>query len=162
MKDNILKYLLILSLVLNLSLLGAAGYTHYRQSHSFQPPFGFQGPPPFEAGGHEYPFERLSLNPEQIRIFQHKAMLFHEALDKKRAETYRLRGELLNLMRAENPDPKAIESTIARIGSVQEEIQKMAVSHMLEFKAMLNKEQQKKFLELIQGAMKGRQRVQCP
>ena len=31
MKDSILKYILIVSLLMNFSLLGAAAYTHYRQ-----------------------------------------------------------------------------------------------------------------------------------
>lgn len=162
MKDNILKYLLILSLLLNFSLLGAAGYTHYRQTRYGPPQFGQQAPPPFESAGQGYPFQRLSLKPEQIKRFQRKAMLFHDALDKKRAEIYRLRGGLLELMRAEGPDQKAIEAAIAQISSAQEEMQKMAVSHMLEFKAMLDKDQRKKFFDLIEGAMTSGQEIHCP
>ncbi len=33
MKNNLLKYILILSLLLNFSLLGAAGYTYYHVHH---------------------------------------------------------------------------------------------------------------------------------
>jgi Spy/CpxP family protein refolding chaperone len=164
MKDNIniLKYLLIVSLLLNFSLLGAAGYAHYRQTRYGHPPFGFKGTPPFESIGHGYPFEKLSLKPEQIKLFQQKARLFHEALDKKKAGIYKLRDALLDLMRAENPDRRAIEAAIARISSAQEEMQEMVVSHMLEFKAMLDKDQQKKFLDLIEGAMTRRQELPCP
>ncbi len=60
-------------------------------------------------------------------------------------------------MRADNPDQKAIEATIAQINKAQEEMQKTVVAHMLEFKSMLDKEQQKRFLDLIETAMADRQ-----
>ena len=107
-------------------------------------------------------FEALSLKPEQRKLFEQKAPLFHEALDKKREKVDRLRKSLFDLMRADHPDSKAIEATIAEINGVQEDMQKMVVAHMLEFKSMLDKDQQKKFFDLIQGAMTRRQEIQCP
>ena len=175
MRDSILKYILIVSLVLNFSFLGAAGYTHYRQARYGGPaPFaGIPGrPAPFGPGmpartplGYAVPaclFEELGLKPEQFRLFQQKAGAFHAALDQKRQEVDRLRGELFGLMRADNPDQKAIEATIARINSIQEEMQRTVVAHMLEFKSMLDKTQQKKFLDMIEGAMAQRGEAMCP
>jgi Spy/CpxP family protein refolding chaperone len=164
MKDNLLKYILIISLLLNFSLLGAAAFTHYRQTRFGPPPFaGLIGGP--ARPGHFGPgmfFEELALKPEQIKIFKQKAAVFHSALAKERQEVDRLRTSLITLMRADNPDPKAIETTITRINKIQEDMQKTVVSHMLEFKSMLNKDQQKKFLLMIEGAMgQGRQAV-CP
>jgi Spy/CpxP family protein refolding chaperone len=164
MRNNLLKYILIVSLLLNFSLLGAAAYTHYRQTRFGPPPLaGLIGGPVHP--GHSGPgmlFEELSLKPEQVKIFQEKAVLFHNALARKRQEVDRLRNSLIVLMGAENPDHKAIEGTITQINKIQEDMQKTVVSHMLEFKSMLNKDQQKKFLLLIEGAMgQGRQAV-CP
>ncbi|MFH0789889.1 MAG: periplasmic heavy metal sensor [Pseudomonadota bacterium] len=156
MKNNFLKYILILSLLLNFSFLGAAGYTHYKQSRYRQPPqinCGVQG-------GHL--FEELSLKPEQIKLFQHKAPLFHSTLNKKRQEVDYLRGSLFGLMGADNPDHQAIEAAITQINDRQHEMQKMVVAHMLEFKSMLDKDQQKKFLGLIEGAMGKRREALCP
>ncbi len=65
-------------------------------------------------------------------------------------------------MRADNPDQKAIEATIAQINKTQEEMQKTVVAHMLEFKSMLDKDQQQKFLNMIEGAMGQRGEMQCP
>ena len=73
-----------------------------------------------------------------------------------------MRGSLFGLMGADNPDHKAIEATITRINNSQYDMQKMVVAHMLEFKAMLDKEQQKKFLLLIEGAMGKRKEMLCP
>jgi Spy/CpxP family protein refolding chaperone len=156
MKSNFLKYILLLSLLMNFSLLGAAGYTHYRQSRSnLAAPFGCDH-------HNNYLFQELSLKPEQIKLFQQKAALFHGALNKKRQEVDQLRGSLFGLLGAENPDPKAIEATITRINNSQHDMQKMVVAHMLEFKAMLDKDQQKKFLDLIEGAMAKRKGTICP
>ena len=164
MKDNLLKYILIVSLLLNFSLLGAAAYTHYRQTRFGPPPLaGLIGGP--VRPGHFGPgmfFEELSLKPEQIKLFQQKAALFHSALAKKRQEVDRLRTSLITLMRADNPDNKAIEATITQINKIQEGMQKTVVSHMLEFKSMLNKEQQQKFLHMIEGAMGQRMGEVCP
>ena len=41
-------------------------------------------------------------------------------------------------------------------------MQKSVVSHMLDFKSMLDKEQRKKFFDLIQGAMDLRNDGVCP
>ena len=164
MKDSFLKYILIVSLLLNFSLLGAAAYTHYQQTRFGPPPFvGLSGGPVHP--GHFGPgmlFEELSLKPEQVKIFQQKAALFHSALAKKRQEVDRLRTTLIALMRAEYPDNKAIETTITRINRIQEDMQRAVVSHMLEFKSMLDKDQQQKFLHMIEGAMGQRRGEICP
>jgi Spy/CpxP family protein refolding chaperone len=166
MKDNLLKYILIISLLLNFSLLGTAAYTHYKQSHFFRPapfsgPRGLPGPTAPFAGPGMF-FEELSLRPEQVKLFQQKAVVFHNALTKKSREVGRLRTSLIALIGADHPDHQAIETTIAQINSIQEEMQKTVVSHMLEFKSMLDKDQQKKFLHLIEGAMTQRQGDMCP
>jgi Spy/CpxP family protein refolding chaperone len=164
MKDSILKYILIVSLLLNVSLLGTAAYTHFRQTRFGPPPFAGLGGPPGQPApfGPSMFFEQLSLKPEQVKLFQQKAGVFHSGLMKKRQEVDRLRVSLLALMRADNPDNKAIEGAIARINKEQEEMQKSVVSHMLEFKSMLNKEQQKKFMDMIDGAMTQRKEAACP
>ena len=175
MRDNILKYVLIISLVLNFSFLGAAGYTHYKQTrYRVAAPFtGVPGSPaPFGPSmpgrtpmGYAVPaclFEELALKPEQLRLFQQKAGTFHAALDQKRQDVDRLRTALFGLMRADKPDQKAIEATIAQINKVQEEMQKTVVAHMLEFKSMLDKNQQKKFLDMVEGAMAQRGQAVCP
>ena len=165
MKDNFLKYVLFLSLLLNFSLLGAAGYTYYQRNWYPPSPFGYGALGRVAVGPSStqpHLFEALSLRPEQRKLFEQKAPLFHEAIDKERGKVDRLRRSLFALMGADFPDSKAIETTIAEINGVQEEIQKMVVAHMLQFKSLLDKAQQKKFFDLIQGAMTRRQEVQCP
>ncbi len=164
MKDNVLKYALAISLLLNFSLLGAAGYTHYRQTRHTPALVGqgVQESGPSGFGAQPHFFEALSLKPEQSKLFQEKAVLFHKALDEKKTQVDRLKRVLLDLMRSGNVDPKAIETIIAEISNAQHTMQEMVVAHMLEFKSMLNAEQHKKFFDLIEGAMAGKKEMQCP
>ena len=158
MRDNIVKYFLIVSVILNLSFLGGAGYTYYKQSAYRRPPTMHE----LHMGG-AHLFESLALKPEQLKAFEEKALPFHENIAKKRQEVDRLRDELFGLMRGDNPDQKAIKATIGRINSIQEEMQRTVVAHMLEFKSMLDKTQQKKFLDMVEGAMAQRRgEMQCP
>ena len=156
MKNNFFKYILILSLLLNFSLLGAAGYTQYKHSHA--PVVGAVNCEPKS----NYLFQQLSLKPEQIKLFQQKATLFHDLLGKKRQEVDQMRGSLFGLLRANVPDSQAIQEAILKINRIQAEMQKMVVAHMLEFKAMLDKDQQNKFLDLIEGAMAKRKGAVYP
>ncbi|PKN30338.1 MAG: hypothetical protein CVU64_03835 [Deltaproteobacteria bacterium HGW-Deltaproteobacteria-21] len=164
MKNHIFKYVLLVSLLMNLSLLGSAGYTHYQQTRLQPAPMvnGVQGRAPSGSATQAHIFEALSLKPDQLKLLQDKAGIFHEALDKKQARVAQLRTSLLGLMRAEHPDGKAIEAAIADISGVQQQMQETVVSHMLEFKSMLDKDQQKKFLDLIQEAMAEKDGMQCP
>lgn len=162
MKGSILKYVLIVSLLMNFTFLGAAAYTHYRQvRHDHTAPFLGPGGIPGTHGPGML-FEALSLKPEQMKLFRQKAEVFHGGLAKKRQEVDSLRGSLLALMRADNPDAGAIDAAIVQINTAQQEMQKSVVSHMLEFKSMLDKEQQKKFMDMIGGAMGERREAVCP
>jgi len=155
MKNNLLKYILILSLLMNFSLLGTAGYNYYKRSRPVAASLNCDPRT-------NYLFQKLSLKPEQIKLFQQKALSFHDLLSKNRQEIAQLRKSLIGFLRTDNPDHKAIEDTIAQINSRQQDMQKMIVAHMLEFKGMLAKDQQKKFLDLIEGAMAKRKEAAYP
>jgi hypothetical protein len=162
MKNNLIKYIkyiLVVSLLMNFSLLGAAGYNYYHKSQQSRSRLtapvtcGIQG---------NHLFTELSLKPEQIKIFQEKAASFHGALGRKRQEVARLREGLFGFLRVDNPDSQAIQGAIIQINRTQEDMQRMVVAHMLEFKALLDKDQQQKFLDLIEGAMANRKEALCP
>ena len=162
MKNNILKFILIISLLLNISLLGTAAYTHYRQVSHPDAPFLARSSSAPAAFPPTMLFEQLSLSPEQVQSFRQKAALFHKGIDARRQEVEKLRTSLLSLMRADRPDNEKIEVTIGQINSKQNDMQKLVVAHMLEFKSMLDRDQQKKFLDMIEGAMIRRGETLCP
>jgi Spy/CpxP family protein refolding chaperone len=65
-------------------------------------------------------------------------------------------------MRADKPDQKAIEEVIEGISAMQNDMQRGIVDHMLAEKALLEPEQQKKFLDLIERKMVTGGSAGCP
>lgn len=156
MKNNLLKFALAASLILNLTVFATAGYRSYAQSHVWVSPFGRV------MEKDRFLFEELSLQPEQMAAMKKEAMLFRAEIDRRRQEIDAKRKELVALMRYPRPDTKAINATIREISGKQEEMQRMIAGHMLEIKASLGPGQQQKFLDLIELNMAGSGQMTCP
>lgn len=156
MRISFLKIALAVSLVFNVTVLATAGYYHYKKNSYWVSPLGI----PMQKG--TFLFEELSLRPEQMKLMREEAIPCRAEVDRKRQEITSKREHLINLMRAETPDANAINTTVTEITRTQGEVESMVAMHILKLKATLNKEQQKKFLDLIENAMiKGRQ-PGCP
>lgn len=147
MRNSILKFALAASLILNISILVTAGYMYYKQSDYWVSPFGVK------MKKDRFLFEELSLRPEQLKRMKEMAMDFRAEIDRRRKEIAEKRMEMLNLMRADIPDKEAIDITISDISRAQEEMQSIVVAHILEEKAILDKDQQKRFFDVIEKAM---------
>jgi Spy/CpxP family protein refolding chaperone len=142
-----LKYLLAVSLVLNLSVVATAGYRHLSARGSWTSPFGTK------MAGDRFLFEELSLTPQQMRTMREKAIPFRAEIDRQRAEILARRKELVGLLRSDAPDAAAVDAAIAAISGLQETMQRKITRQMLEQKALLEPGQQRKFLDLIENAM---------
>jgi Spy/CpxP family protein refolding chaperone len=156
MKNSTLKFLLLISLILNISFLGTAGYQYYNKSAYWTSPFDMK----IKKG--TFLFEELSLKPEQAKTMREKAILFRAEVDRRRIEINQKRKELINLMRADNPNVKAIDTVISEISKMQEEMQRKVTIHMLEEKALLEEDQQQKFFDLIENAITQGRQMGCP
>ena len=155
MKNSTLKFLLLASVILNISFLGTAGYQYYKQSAYWTSPFGYK----VEKG--HFLFEEVSLSQDQLKEMRGKAMKFRTIIDARREEIGAKRKELVALLRQDNTEKDAI-AVVSQISGLQEEMQKMIVMHMLGMKSGLDKEQQKKFLDLIENAMTEGRQMGCP
>jgi Spy/CpxP family protein refolding chaperone len=147
MKISLLKTLLVVSLVFNLSALGAAGYLYYQKNRYWETPFGVK------VRKDRFLFEELSLRPDQIKKMREKAIPFRAEIDRKRDEIAAKRNYLIGLLRADPPDARAIKATLFEISRIQEEVEAMVATHILQEKETLDKDQQKRFLDLIQNVM---------
>jgi Spy/CpxP family protein refolding chaperone len=147
MKNNILKFILAASLILNLTVFATAGYHYYRQSHYWVSPFGKV------MEKDKFLFEELSLKPEQLAEMKKIAVPFRTEIERRRQEIDAKRNSLVALIRLQNPDKKAIDATITEISGKQEQIQRMIADHLLVIKESLNTGQQQKFLDLIESTM---------
>ena len=156
MKNSTLKFLLVISLILNISFLGAAGYQFYKKSAYWTSPFGYT------VKKDHFLFEELSLRADQLKTMRETATKFRTVIDEKRQAIVSKREELITLMRQDNPDKSAIAAAVSESGGMQEDVQRMVAMHMLDMKAGLDKEQQKKFFDLIENAMTEGRQMGCP
>ncbi len=156
MKNNLLKFVLAVSLVLNLTVVATVGYRYYAQSRLWVSPFGKV------MEKNRFLFEELSLKPEQMAEMKKKAIPFRAEIDRRKLEIDAKRKELVTLMRDQDPDKKAIDVLIKEISGKQEEMQRMIAGHMLEVKSSLDRDQQRKFFDLIERNMIGNGPMSCP
>lgn len=145
--NRMLKFALAASLVLNLTVLSTVGFLYYQKSSSWVSPFGTV------MKRDRFLFEELSLRPEQRQALRERAIPFRAEIDRQRQEIGLKKKALLALMRTGNPSPDTVAAAVAEIGGMQERMQHTIVMHMLEMKGMLGREQQEKFLDLIEKAM---------
>jgi Spy/CpxP family protein refolding chaperone len=153
---SFLKFALVASLALNLAVLGTVGFFFYQRSRDWVSPFGTT----MKKG--RFVFEDLSLRPEQMKAMKARAVQFRAEIDRKRQEIAGKRKTLIALLREDETDKKAIDAAIAEISGMQEDLQRTITTHMLEQKVRLDKDQQKKFLDLVEQHMAGGGQAGCP
>jgi len=156
MKNSFLKIALAVSLVFNLSVLGAAGYFHYSKNNQWVSPLGGT------MQKDKFLFEELSLSPDQRAKLREGSKACRAGIDGKRREIEAKRKYLFTLMRAERPDVPSVRAAIAEISGIREEMEWLAVSRILEVKASLEKDQQEKFLDLIEKSVSIGRKTGCP
>lgn len=156
MRSSALKFILLVSLALNISVIAAAGYFYYKQSEYWISPFGKK------MERNRFIFEELSLSPEHLKEMKARAMQFRSEIDRRQHEITQKRKELITLMRSDTPDIKSINAVISGISGLQGDMQRKIALHILEEKALLDKSQQKKFLDLIENAMTQGRQAGCP
>lgn len=156
MTNSMIKYLLLISVLLNLTILGTAGYSHYQRNTYWSSPFGPRMPQD------QFLFEKLGLESAQVEALKKISIPLRAEIDHRRGELAGKRQNLIALMRQETPNLPAIRSLITEISAIQEKMQHRISAHMLEVKAMLGKEQQQRFLDLIEKTMSKGSQTGCP
>lgn len=142
-----LKYLLAISLALNLSVIATAGYRYLSARGTWTSPFGTK------MAKDRFLFEELSLTKQQMRTMREKAVPFRAEIDRQRAGILARRQDLIRLLRSDVPDTAAIDRAIAEISAMQQTMQRQITRQMLEQKSLLDSGQQQRFLDLIERAM---------
>ncbi|OGQ85239.1 MAG: hypothetical protein A2512_12360 [Deltaproteobacteria bacterium RIFOXYD12_FULL_56_24] len=156
MRNSTLRYLLLVSVLLNLTIVGTAGYRYYQHNDKWTSPFGHRLP------RDRFLFEELALAPRQVEALKKKTVPFRAELDRQRTHIAENRRELVAMMRRDNPDLPAIRALIFELSVRQEEMQQRVAAHMLEVKTLLNKEEQQRFFDLIENAMSKGKMTGCP
>ncbi len=143
MSRKTLIVLLILSIGINLGLLGFMAYDAVREARWFS-----ERPPlPHWLGSIE------GLTPEQIEQMHTIMAQGKEPIGKLRDELSRKRYELGTLISQPNPDPAAIDAKIAEISGIQVQMERLIVQQIIAIRQVLTPEQQQKLSEYMSQHM---------
>lgn len=156
MRNNMLRHLLLVSVLFNVAIVGTVGFLYYQRATSWVSPFGHT------IKKDHFLFEELALQPTRAEAMRRRAIPFRASIDRQRAEINQQRTRLVALMRQEPSDMDAIGAQVARISAIQETMQRAIVTHLLEEKALLDKQQRGKFFDLIVNAMDQGGQTGCP
>jgi hypothetical protein len=134
MQRSGLLYGFILSVLLNLGVVGAAGYQalHHRSASAAQDLV-----------------DRLGLDPEQRRRWHALEEPFVRDLDAGWREIARHRERLIRAVFSETPDPQRIEAERARIAELHVQQQRRVIAQFLEERAMLNPAQRQSLVDVL-------------
>ncbi|MBW7956755.1 MAG: periplasmic heavy metal sensor [Deltaproteobacteria bacterium] len=147
MGSKLLKPVLFISILFNITILGAAGFFYLKECGTSLGK---------AEKRHEAVTEKLKLTPEQKSLFKEEDKKFRASIQAAHGELAEKRRHIFRLLKEEEPDRASINASLAEIGRVQGVIEAKAIEHMLREKAVLNREQQERYLELLEKRMEKR------
>jgi Spy/CpxP family protein refolding chaperone len=117
----------------------------------FAQPKGQENQRPFRGDraemrrGHDGPAQGLNLTDEQKEAFKQSMLALQKQLQPLRNQLGEAEAHQRTLMTDENPDLKAINKNIEKIGEIKTEMAKLQAKHRLEMRAKLTDEQRLRF-----------------
>ena len=143
---------LLLSVGINIGILASLATSRYRQEARFdrQPP---EGPPPFARVA-----DQLELEGEARDRFLAIQKDLFETTRRQRQELESLRRELRNETVAEQPDSERIERLLDEASEVGRSLDRAMVDSVLETRQILNPEQQRRYLRVLERLRLGGRR----
>jgi Spy/CpxP family protein refolding chaperone len=146
MRAKWLRFILILSLAINAAVLATMGYHYY-----FSASAKTSAPCPLSPGD-SHLYQSLGLSDAQLSKMEPLAQKFHSRLAELGAAMERKRELLVDLL-AKDMDPASVEKLRREMASIQDEIQREAISHIMETRKILDAKQQQRFFDLMKQSM---------
>ena len=146
MRAKWLRFILILSLAINAAVLATMGYHYY-----FSASAKTSAPCPLSPGD-SHLYQSLGLSDAQLSKMEPLAQKFHSRLAELGAAMERKRELLVDLL-AKDGDPASIEELRREMASIQDEIQREVISHIMETRKILDAKQQQRFFDLMKQSM---------
>jgi Spy/CpxP family protein refolding chaperone len=144
MKKNLIILFLVFLTIINVAALATIAY------HRFHPkrPFSSEGPPDVHRN---FIQQELGLNEEQTKEFETHFEAVRKETEPILDSLEVTRKKLMDELSGDEPDRDKLDSLAEEIGSLQAELQKKMIGHLLEGTSLLTPEQQKKFVSLFRG-----------
>ena len=145
-----LGFFLAVSLAVNVFLVATAEFRFSRDTRIAQS--AAPASCPVSEGDHHL-YQALGLSSPQLERVEPTARAFHSRLDALGQEMAKQRGVLMQLLGQESIDPARTEEVRKVMASIQDEIQKEVISHILELKEVLSPQQRERFFALVSQNM---------
>ena len=146
MRSKWLKVVLFLSLAINAGVLATVGYQYY---HNASP--APSAPCPMSPGD-SHLYQSLGLSKLQLSKMEPIAQKFHERLAELGALMEGGKETLTDLLQKDS-DPVIMENLRKEMATIQDEIQKEVIVHIMESKKILDPNQQRRFFDLMRQSM---------
>jgi len=147
MNKKSLMVVLVVSLAINISIFGTAGYHYYLNSEWTR-----SAPCPLSPT-HQHLYQELGLSVVQLSQMEPLAQKFHERLAELRKAVKGKNSRLIELLGQKDIDPVQVEGLRKEMAEIQDEIQKEVIAHILESKKIFDSKQQERFLALMRQSM---------
>jgi Spy/CpxP family protein refolding chaperone len=139
--------ILVLSLAMNMAVLATVGYSY---SHNKHRP-AVTSSTPHEMRHHFY--DVLELTPVQMTKMTPMADSFHDRLKNLHSTMNGKKDAMLQFLASQNIERARIEGLRNEMNAIQGRIQKTVIAHLLDVKAILDPDQQKRFFNLLRKNM---------
>jgi Spy/CpxP family protein refolding chaperone len=150
MKGKVLIFILVLSLAINGAVLATMGYHYYRNNYLIP-----ATPCPVSPEDHHL-YQDIGLSSQQLAQMEPLARRFHLRLAELSASMEGKKENLIDLLSQKNVDPAQVEGVRKEMASIQDEIQKEVIEHILETRKILDAGQQRQFFKLIRQSMRSK------
>jgi Spy/CpxP family protein refolding chaperone len=139
MTNQILRVVLVLSLAMNLGVLGTAAYQRYggRAAHVTTPGAGVSLR------------EELKLTDEQARTFTELHAALQARVQPMREQMHRRRQAFLEMLATPSPDAEAMDRRLAEMNQGQLEVQRAVADYLLAEMHLLTPEQRAAFVQSL-------------
>ena len=143
MKRKLITVAIVILVIINLSALVTLVYSHW-----------FKSKEDFLSPGSTNTFaiiqRELSLNDNQIVKMQALRILFKDDVNEVHVKLQDKRIALMDVLKTAAPDSARINQLVDEIGILQSELQRHAIRHILQEKAILTPKQREKFFTIFE------------
>ncbi len=147
MKNRRLVMILVLSLAVNTAALAVGGYNWYCGRHLSSTALH-----PSDKMDHHF-YQVLGLTPAQLAKMDPMAAAFHSRLESFHSDMAEKKDQMVNLLSGKNSASRQVEKLREEMAAIQDSIQKLVISHVLEVKAILGLDQRERFFGLLRRSM---------
>lgn len=146
MSKKTLTWLLVFSVILNISTIGTFGYFRWMKT-------GEQKPGSHKRDHRDYFNKQLGLTEAQSDSMGNLRTRFWQEIKPLRGELDQARKELFEILKQDSLNDQKVNVKIDEISEIQKLMQRKTIENFLQHQSILTPEQNKKFIEIMSSRL---------